>query len=126
VAEIYETPQEYVVSLEIAGLTEDEISVNQINNILIVRGTRNFRRASEDAQYHSTERTYGTFERLFPLPNYVESDNFQTSLADGIFEIRLTKTETATGASGARGKGATQAKSGKSSHEAAQEKDKKK
>ncbi|HXG63645.1 MAG TPA: Hsp20/alpha crystallin family protein [Blastocatellia bacterium] len=94
-AEVYETPKEYVVNVELAGLTAEDVNIHQINNILIVRGTRRFRRASEDAQYHSTERVYGTFERLFPIPNYVRADDPEISFADGICEITLPKIEAA-------------------------------
>jgi HSP20 family molecular chaperone IbpA len=130
-AEIYEDAQEYVVSVELSGLTEDDVTVHQINNILIVRGTRTFKRASEDAQYHSTERVYGTFERLFPLPNYVQPDSLQTSLSDGIFEVRLTKIEAAKGTVGGKEtgthKGGTHSKTAAShkSSESGQEKEKK-
>ena len=127
-AEIYETAQEYVVNIEIAGMTEDEVVVNQINNILIVRGTRRFRRESEEAQYLSSERVYGTFERLFALPHYVKADDLQTSLTDGIFQVKLAKSEGAM-ASG-RGKAlepqkgahAKAAGAQKSGHEAGSEK----
>jgi HSP20 family protein len=92
-AEVYETPQEYVVQIELAGLAEEDISVNHINNLLVVRGTRRFRRASQEAQYHNSERSYGTFERLFPLPSYVRPSTLETDLSNGIFEIKLSKTE---------------------------------
>ncbi|HWP42591.1 MAG TPA: Hsp20/alpha crystallin family protein [Blastocatellia bacterium] len=91
-AEIYETPEEYLICLEIPGLTEKDVSIHIINNTLIARGTRQFRRASEDTQYHISERVYGTFERLFPLPNYVQSDKMNSRLSDGILEIALPKT----------------------------------
>jgi len=94
-AEVYETPEEYVVCVELAGLAESDVRVQQINNVLIVRGSRRFRRASEEAQYHSSERIYGTFERLFPLPNYVQADKLQTSFSDGILEITMPKIEAA-------------------------------
>jgi HSP20 family molecular chaperone IbpA len=129
-AELYETAQEYVVNIELAGMTEDEVVVHQINNILIVRGTRSFRRASEEAQYHSSERVYGTFERFFALPHYVKADDLQTSLSDGIFQVRLSKIEGA--AASGRGKAqepqkSAQAKAAgaqKAGHEAGQERKK--
>jgi HSP20 family molecular chaperone IbpA len=105
-AEVYETPDEYVINLELAGMAKDEVTVQQINNILIVRGTRRFRRASEEAQYHNSERIYGTFERLFPLPNYVQADNPQTSFSSGILGITLPKVPTATAATQAKKPGA--------------------
>src|SRR5215468_1036139 len=54
--EVFETRDEYVITLELAGLTEEDVEIHEINNILIVRGTRRFRRASEEAQYHNSER----------------------------------------------------------------------
>lgn len=95
-AEIYETPQEYVIQIELAGIAEEDVSVHHINNLLIVRGTRRFRRSSEEAQYHNSERVYGTFERLFPLPNYVQANTLETTLSNGIFEVKLLKSEAAT------------------------------
>jgi HSP20 family protein len=94
-AEVYETADKFGINIELAGLTKEDIKVNQINNVLIVRGTRRFRRANEEAQYHSSERVYGTFERLFPLPNYVKADDPQMSFSHGILEITLPKSAAA-------------------------------
>jgi HSP20 family protein len=96
-AEIYETPKEFVINLELAGLTKDDVAVTQSNNILIVRGARRFRRVSEDSQYHRSERNYGAFERLFPLPSQVQADNLRLNFTDGILVITLPKAEAATG-----------------------------
>jgi HSP20 family protein len=95
-AEVYETPAEYVISLELAGIAKDEVTVQQVNQALLVRGTRRFRRASEEAHYHNSERIYGNFERVFPLPNYVQADQFQTRSAYGILEIVFPKIGAAT------------------------------
>jgi len=101
-AEVYETPQDYVVCLEVAGLSEEEVSCQVINSTLFVRGARRFRRVSEDSKYHVSERVYGAFERLFPLPSEVRSDELRTKFSDGILEIAIPKTETASRAEESR------------------------
>jgi HSP20 family protein len=101
-AEVYETPQEYVVCLEVAGLSEADVSCQVINNTLVVRGARRFRRVSEDSKYLVSERVYGAFERLFPLPSHVGSDEPLTKFSDGILEIAIPKTETASRAEESR------------------------
>jgi HSP20 family protein len=101
-AEVYETPQDYVVCLEVAGLSEGEVSCQVINSTLFVRGARRFRRVSEDSKYHVSERVYGAFERLFPLPTDVRSDELRTKFSDGILEIAIPKTETASRAEESR------------------------
>ena len=90
-AEIYETPEKYVVNVELAGVRSEDISVQILNQVVVVRGTRRFRRATEDAQYHRSERAYGTFERLFPVPDFVRGDSLRTSFVDGILEISFAK-----------------------------------
>lgn len=92
-AEVYETPRNYIVNIEVAGLGEDEVNCQVINNTLVVSGTRRFRRVSEDARYHASERAYGAFERLFPLPGYVQPEKLRTTFANGMLEIAITKTD---------------------------------
>jgi HSP20 family molecular chaperone IbpA len=92
-AEVYETPQYYMVNIEVAGLTQDEVSCQVINNTLIVSGSRRFRRVSEEAKYHASERVYGAFERLFPLPRYVQPEKLKTNFTNGVLEIAIPKTD---------------------------------
>src|SRR5262245_34795491 len=93
-AEVHDTPRSYVISLEVAGLGEGDVTCQVINNTLIVHGARRFRRVSEEAKYHLSERIYGAFERLFPLPPNVQSDKFRTNFANGILDVTIPKTET--------------------------------
>jgi HSP20 family protein len=92
-AEVYETPREYLVNIDLPGVVENEVSCQVINNTLIVNGSRRFRRASEEARYLASERAYGAFERLFPLPNYVQPEKLKTKLSNGVFEIAIPITE---------------------------------
>jgi HSP20 family molecular chaperone IbpA len=92
-AEVYETPREYVVHIELAGLRDEDVSCQVINNTLIVSGSRKFRRVSEESKYHASERAYGVFERLFPLPSHLQPEKLRTRLADGILEIQIPKIE---------------------------------
>jgi HSP20 family protein len=67
-----------------------------VNNTLIVSGSRRFRRVSEDSKYHASERAYGAFERLFPLPSHVQPEKLRTKLADGVLEVQIPKIEAGT------------------------------
>jgi len=110
-AEIYETPREVVISIELAGLAQGDVAIQAINNTLIVRGARRFRRAGEDAHYQCSERVYGAFERFFPIPAYAQPDNWSESLADGMLEIRLAKLDASSGAARAADAQKSQAQS---------------
>ena len=97
-AEVYETRDKYVIRIELAGINENDVTVQQISNVLVVRGARRFRRESEEARYHSSERVYGAFERIFPLPPQVQAEALKTEFSDGILEIVLPKAAASTDA----------------------------
>src|SRR5262249_1024274 len=83
----------YVCNLELPGLGQEDVKVTQTNNILTVRGARRFRKAHEEAEYHNSERNYGTFERLFPLPGNVQPERMKNKFINGIFQITIPKTK---------------------------------
>ena len=93
-SEVFETPKEYVIDLELAGVSKDDVQVQHFNHLLVVRGARRFQRKSDDAVYHGSDRVYGTFERQYPLPAYLEPDRLRTSWNDGVLELRIPKSGT--------------------------------
>jgi HSP20 family molecular chaperone IbpA len=92
-AEVYETQDAYVINLELPGLGQEDVKITQTNNILTVRGARRFRKAHEEAVYHNSERNYGTFERLFPLPGNVLPERMKNKFISGILQITIPKTK---------------------------------
>lgn len=96
-ADILETTKEFFITLDLPGLTKDDVTVTQSNNTLLVRGARRFKRVSEEAQYHRSERIYGGFERLFPLPDYVRASEPRLNFSEGVLTITLPKTDVTAG-----------------------------
>ena len=92
-AEVYETQDAYIVNLELPGLGQEDVKVTQTNNILTVRGARRFKKANEEALYHNSERIYGAFERLFPLPSNIQPERMKNKFTSGIFQITIPKTK---------------------------------
>jgi len=60
-----------------------------------VRGEKVQETSSEDESFHRTERSFGAFERSFALPPYVDTDQVQASLNDGVLAISLPRREEA-------------------------------
>jgi HSP20 family molecular chaperone IbpA len=94
-AEVYETPSEYAIVVELAGVPEDAVDVVAQDGTVAVRGSRTFRRVSKDARYLASDRTYGVFERLFACPRNLQPDKMRTELADGVLTITFPKAEAA-------------------------------
>jgi len=93
VADLYETKDDLVVSLEIPGARENDISVSITGDLLTVRGERKLERELEDESDHRLERAFGKFERTIQLPMPVQSDKVRATYRDGVLEIKLPKVE---------------------------------
>lgn len=91
--DVSETPDAVTLRLEVPGLNRDQIKIAVENNMLTVRGEKRQETSSEDETFRRTERSFGSFERSFSLPPYVDSDNVQATLQDGVLSITLPRRE---------------------------------
>ncbi|HET7693353.1 MAG TPA: Hsp20/alpha crystallin family protein [Gemmatimonadota bacterium] len=91
--DVSETPESVTLRLEVPGLTRDQIKIAVENNVLTVRGEKTQETSSENEAFRRTERSFGSFERSFSLPAYVDTDNVQASLQDGVLSITLPRRE---------------------------------
>jgi HSP20 family protein len=92
-SDMYETKDDLLVTFELPGVREKEVSVSITGDVLTVKGERRFERDVEDEGFHRLERVYGKFERSMPLPIPVQADKVKATYRDGVLEIRLPKVE---------------------------------
>ena len=91
--EINDGEKFYSIGLDIPGLTPDEIEIEVKDNRLHISGER---KASDNSQKQNvlrSERRYGKFERVFGLPQNVDSDAIEARFENGVLEITLPKEE---------------------------------
>jgi HSP20 family protein len=93
--DIYETEGEIVVQAELPGMDRKDISLNLENNVLTIRGDRQFKKETKEDNYHRIERSYGGFSRSFSIPTSVEEDKIRADYKDGVLRIALPKKEQA-------------------------------
>ncbi|HXG37856.1 MAG TPA: Hsp20/alpha crystallin family protein [Bacteroidota bacterium] len=93
--DIAEHDNEFVVKVELPGVSKDDVKVTLESNILTIRGEKKQDRETKNENYHRLERTYGSFQRSFTLPSSVRSDKIEAVYKDGILTITLPKAEEA-------------------------------
>ena len=94
-ADVYETKDDLIVTFELPGVREKDVSVSITGDMLTVRGERRFERdLNGEGGFYRLERVYGKFERTMPLPIPVQGDKVKATYRDGVLEIRLPKVET--------------------------------
>lgn len=89
--DIYEDTEKIVLTLEAPGIPQDAFQLSVENNILSVRGERQWNNEQKEENYHRVERRYGSFHRSFTLPPTVNTEDVQASYDAGILRIELTK-----------------------------------
>ena len=88
--DVYETEEEVVIYMDIAGMTSEDFSVKFADGILSISGERKPRREGKP-HYHAMEVQVGPFERRFRLPVPVDPASIRASYEHGFLDVRLTK-----------------------------------
>jgi len=93
--DVSEDSDNFLVHAELPGLKPEDIDIELENNVLTLKGQRNFERKDEKQNYHFVERSYGSFYRSFSLPRNVDPNGIQANFEDGVLKISIPKTEQA-------------------------------
>jgi HSP20 family protein len=88
-----ETDNEITASIELPGLSKDDIKVSVKNDVLTISGEKKQEKIEEKDNVHRVERSYGYFKRSVTLPVEVDSEKVKAAFKDGILKITLPKTE---------------------------------
>jgi HSP20 family protein len=91
VTDAYETPQAYVVQIELPGLDRSKIRLEVKDRELWVYGERRMLKEVAGATYQILERSYGPFARKFMLPSHANTDKITASTQDGLLTITVPK-----------------------------------
>ncbi|MDH3494246.1 MAG: Hsp20/alpha crystallin family protein [Acidobacteriota bacterium] len=93
--DIYESEGEIVLEAELPGMKREDFEVSIENNVITLKGERNFEKKDEGDNYHRVERAYGSFTRSFSLPRSVSADGTSADFKNGILRVTLPKKEEA-------------------------------
>ena len=88
--DVYETDEELVVHMDIAGMRAEDFNVELNEGILKISGERTTRQQGK-RHYHAMEVQIGPFERRFRLPVVVDPASIRATYEHGFLEIRLAK-----------------------------------
>ncbi|MBI5344803.1 MAG: Hsp20/alpha crystallin family protein [Deltaproteobacteria bacterium] len=89
--DIYETEDAIILKAELPGVDRKHVTIEVNENLITLKGERKFEKNLAEENYHRMERFYGTFQRVFNLPNAVEKNDVKASFKDGVLEIIVLK-----------------------------------
>src|ERR687895_2061428 len=91
--DIYENKDEIVLEAELPGMNREDFELTIENNVLTLRGERQFEKKDEADNYHRVERSYGSFTRSFTLPQTVSAEGANAEYRNGVLRVTLPKRE---------------------------------
>ena len=93
--DVEERDGEYVVTADMPGLTQKDISVTVEDSALTISGERKVERMEKSGGAHRYERVAGRFLRSFTLPAGVDGNRVKAAYKDGVLTLSLPKQEEA-------------------------------
>jgi HSP20 family protein len=94
--DVLETENELVLKADLPDVSLKDVDIQIEQGTLSIKGERRFERVEgKGAGYHRIERSYGQFQRLFSLPDTVDTENVKADYKSGVLTVSLPKKEVA-------------------------------
>jgi len=90
--ELTEDDKAYKVTAELPGLESKDVEVTVSDSMLTIKGEKQQEKEEKQKNYHLSERSYGSFQRSFMLPEGVDASKIAADLSKGVLTITLPKT----------------------------------
>jgi HSP20 family protein len=91
--DIYENKDQIVLEAELPGMKQEDFELTVENNVITLRGERQFEKKEDSDNYHRVERSYGSFTRSFTLPQTVSAEGATAEYNNGVLRVTLPKRE---------------------------------
>ena len=91
--DLFETDEEYVVCMELAGVKREDFSLTFSENVLTVEGRRKECQRHRKIALHLMEVNFGPFKRSLYIPEAIEAGRIEATYDAGFLEIILPKTK---------------------------------
>lgn len=87
--EVHERDGNLEIAAELPGLSKDDVKVEATEDGLIIEGERRHQHEETREGIHRSERSYGRFYRMIPLPKGAEADKAKAEFKDGMLQVRV-------------------------------------
>jgi HSP20 family protein len=89
--EVRETDDALMFKADMPGIHDQDLDISLSGNQLQISGKREHEQEQGEGQFHTYERSYGSFMRSFALPEYADLDKIRSDLKDGVLTLVVPK-----------------------------------
>ncbi|HMN97850.1 MAG TPA: Hsp20/alpha crystallin family protein [Miltoncostaeaceae bacterium] len=94
-ADVIESDDAIVITAELPGVKDEDVEITVHDGVLRIAGERRLQEEVSDERAYRLERSYGAFERRFPLPPGVKEEDITAGIAYGVLKITIPKASAA-------------------------------
>jgi len=89
--DVVESEKGYEITADLPGMDEKNIEVKVADGVLTMKGERQEEKEEKKKDYYLQERSFGSFQRSFELPEGVDADKIEASFKKGVLTVKLPK-----------------------------------
>jgi HSP20 family protein len=93
--EVRQQGDNLVIHADLPGVSDADVEVDVTDDGLVIQGERRREQTVEDSGIVRTERVYGRFYRLIPLPDDAKVEDARAEFRNGVLEITIPVPESA-------------------------------
>jgi HSP20 family protein len=87
--DVFQKDDQLVVKADLPGLRREDVSVEITDDAITIQGERKTEERDEREGYFRSERSYGSFCRVVPLPEGAITDQAKATFRDGVLEVTM-------------------------------------
>lgn len=92
-ADVYRTRDGWIVKVDLAGISSDDLEITLRGTMLELRGLRRDSSYADGISYQQLEITYSRFEKKIQFPCSIEKAILERDYRDGLLVLRLHEVE---------------------------------
>jgi HSP20 family protein len=89
--DVSETETEVKVEAELPGVDEKDVEVTLSDGRLTIKGEKKQEKEEKKKDYHTVERSYGSFARSIALPYEADPGKIKATFAKGVLNVTVPK-----------------------------------
>lgn len=87
--EVFEKNSRLVTRVDLPGVKKEDVSVEVTDGHLTLSGERKRETEERKDDFYRSEREYGSFYRVVPLPEGVKLEDVKATFAEGVLEVSV-------------------------------------
>ena len=82
----------YKITAELPGMSEKDVEVVMSGDTVTLKGEKREEKEQKDKNFYLSERSYGSFQRSFYIPDGVDRDKVAADFSKGVLTVTMPKT----------------------------------